>query len=110
MYFNTKYDRSGTLFQGKFKAEHAAEDRYLKYLFAYIHLNPAKLVDSKWREKGINLEAARYVKNYHHSSYKDHLLERKEGAILSRNEFPEYFTTAKDFESEMNEWLFFAKD
>ncbi|MEI6528476.1 MAG: transposase, partial [bacterium] len=39
MYFNKKNERSGSLFQGTFKAEHLAGDNYLKYLFSYIHLN-----------------------------------------------------------------------
>jgi putative transposase len=53
MYFNKKYNRTGALFQGKFKAEHADRDEYLKYLYAYIHLNPVKLIDSTWKEEGI---------------------------------------------------------
>lgn len=39
-YFNKKYDRVGSLFQDQFKAIHVDEDRYLKYLSAYIHQNP----------------------------------------------------------------------
>src|SRR3989344_8568343 len=35
MYYNKKYQRSGALFEGKFKAEHADNDNYLKYLFSY---------------------------------------------------------------------------
>lgn len=42
MYFNKKSERSGALFQGKYKIKHAEEDRYLKYLFEYIHLNPIR--------------------------------------------------------------------
>lgn len=42
MYFNSKNERSGALFQGKYKIKHAAEERYLKYLFEYIHLNPIR--------------------------------------------------------------------
>src|SRR3989344_1004827 len=42
MYYNLKYKRSGALFEGKFKAEHLGTDRYLKYIFSYIHLNPIK--------------------------------------------------------------------
>src|SRR3989344_52802 len=53
MYYNKKYKRSGGLFEGKFKAEHTDTDRYLKYLFSYIHLNPIKLIESKWKENGI---------------------------------------------------------
>lgn len=47
MYFNKKYERTGTLFEGPFKAKHADSDAYLKYLYAYIHLNPVKL----WSER-----------------------------------------------------------
>ncbi len=38
-YFNTKYRRSGSLFQGEFKAVHVATNDYLQYLSAYINLN-----------------------------------------------------------------------
>lgn len=53
MYFNRKHDRSGVLFQGKFKARHAMTDYHLKYLHSYIHLNPVKLIEPKWKETGI---------------------------------------------------------
>jgi len=38
-YFNQKYDRSGVLFQGAFKAVHIDTDEYLLHLTAYINLN-----------------------------------------------------------------------
>ncbi len=38
-YFNAKYRRSGTLFQGKFKAIHIDTDEYLLHLSAYVNLN-----------------------------------------------------------------------
>lgn len=40
MYFNNKYDRVGTLFQGKYKAASVEEDIYFLHLSRYIHLNP----------------------------------------------------------------------
>src|SRR3989338_5113619 len=51
MYFNKKYKRTGKLYEGVFKSIHANKDTYLKYLYSYMHLNPAKLIDSKWKEK-----------------------------------------------------------
>lgn len=39
MYFNQKYERSGVLFQGKFKANHIDSDEYLKHLLAYVGFN-----------------------------------------------------------------------
>jgi len=75
MYFNKKYQRTGSLFEGKFKAEHAGSDRYLKYLFSYIHLNPIKLVEPKWKEKGIQNKSKvlKYLEEYQHSSCLEYL-------------------------------------
>jgi len=39
-YFNTKYKRSGPIFQGKFKAIHVKNNEQLLHLSRYIHLNP----------------------------------------------------------------------
>lgn len=39
MYFNQKYHRSGSLFQGKFKANHIANDQDLRQVLAYVRYN-----------------------------------------------------------------------
>ena len=108
MYFNKKYERTGTLFEGKFKARLVDDDVYLKYLFAYIHLNPTKLIQSDWKEKGItDAERAKaYVRKYAHSSYKDCAGEsRRESSILNPEAFPEYFTSSDDFEKNVFDWF-----
>lgn len=38
-YFNNKYKRSGTLFQGKFKSIHVHSNEYLLHLSVYVNLN-----------------------------------------------------------------------
>lgn len=38
-YFNTKYKRTGSLFQGTFKAVHIDSNEYLLYVSAYVNLN-----------------------------------------------------------------------
>ena len=43
MYFNQKYKRSGSLFQGRFKAVHVNSNDQLIYLPHYIHTNPVSL-------------------------------------------------------------------
>lgn len=40
MYFNKKYKRVGTLFQGIYKAVSVDKEEYLLHLSRYIHLNP----------------------------------------------------------------------
>ena len=113
MYFNNKYKRTGTLFEGKFKAEHINKDTYLKYLFSYIHLNPIKLIDSKWKEDGIKnkRQVIDFLRNYKYSSYQDYLgINRQEKIILNRDMFPEYFPTKKFLEKEIFEWLTYRQD
>ena len=107
-YFNTKYKRTGGLFEGKFKATHIKTDSQAKYNFSYIHLNPIKLIDSKWRENGIKnfQESIKFLENYRWSSYIDYKgILRSENKILDRNHFLQYFKDIKDFDDEILEWL-----
>lgn len=110
MYFNKKYERTGVLFEGRFKSEHVDLDEYLKYLFSYIHLNPLKLIDPKWKEMGIRdiPGANKHLNEYTYSSYLDYLEKgRKEAGILNVDKFPEYFPTKDEFVAEIQEWLNF---
>jgi putative transposase len=109
MYFNKKYKRTGGLFESTFRAEHIDNDNYLKYLFAYIHLNPIKLIEPDWKEKGIQDQkfAEEYLKNYKYSSYEDYMNdeEREEALILTKESFPGYFDQPKDFKDFITDWL-----
>ncbi len=116
MYYNKKYERTGSLFEGKFKSEHASDDRYLKYLFSYIHLNPVKLIQKDWKENGLKnkKEALEFLSKYEYSSFSDYLGSfRSEGKILNKksfpeyfpNDFPEYFPNEKSFISEIISWI-----
>jgi len=108
MYFNKKYKRTGRLFQNTFQARHASEDEYLRYLFSYIHLNPLRLVDialDKCDEVALQKQQE-FVKNYDFSSYPDFVgVDREEGLILNRKDFPEYFTTVQEFTDFITGWL-----
>lgn len=42
-YFNAKYQQSGHLFQGAFRAVHIKDNEQLLYTSAYIHLNPREI-------------------------------------------------------------------
>ena len=39
-YFNTKYKRSGSLFESRFRASLISDEGYLQHITRYIHLNP----------------------------------------------------------------------
>lgn len=40
--YNKHYERTGTLFEGRYKSIHVDRDEYLLYLCRYIHANPVK--------------------------------------------------------------------
>lgn len=107
-YFNTRHTRTGSLFEGKFKSVHVENDVQAKYLFAYIHLNPVKLIQSDWKEKGItDVDAALgFLQKYAWGSYADFKgMTRRENKILSRQNFPDYFPTMEKFDAEIFDWI-----
>lgn len=108
MYFNNRRERSGSLFQGRFKARHADNDRYLRYLIAYIHLNPVKLVEPKWKEKGLRdiSGTERFLETYAYSSFPEFTGKRRPlGSILDKTVLPDYFPRISDFKNELKEWM-----
>ncbi len=62
-YFNNKYERSGGLFEGRFKSEIVNDAPYLLSVIRYIHQNPLKA--------GI----VKKVSDYRWSSYQEYLKE-----------------------------------
>lgn len=108
MYFNTHNDRSGALFQGTFKAKHSDTDEYLKYLIAYVHLNPVKLVEPKWKEEGIvnKKKVQDFLGTYKYSSFMDfNGIQRPENSVITIGGLPKYFETPISFKENLNEWL-----
>jgi len=113
MYFNRKYHRKGRLFETTFMAKHLNTDQYLKYQYAYIHLNPIGIIDKGWKKKMISnkFKAKKFLKDYEYSSYKDYFGEkREENIILNITEFPKYFSIQIDFESMIDEWINFNSE
>jgi len=108
MYFNNKHERTGSLFEGKFKAIHVNTDDYLEYLFAYIHLNPVKLIELNWKEgEVINTEEAKkFLESYKYSSYFDYVGKiREELCLINKVPYPEYFSTPKEHRDFVEYWL-----
>ena len=70
-YFNFKYNRSGSLFQGTYKATQVKTDEYILYLSAYINGNS-------------EIHKIAKAKNYKWCSYPDYLGKRK-GVLCQKN-------------------------
>jgi len=110
MYFNKKYKRTGGLFEGKFKSNHVDNDNYLKYLYSYIHLNPAKLIDKNWKEKRVKNvnKLLDYVFSYQYSSLKEY--SNLKFKIIDPLKFPVYFKKPQDHKGELFKWLSFDEE
>lgn len=107
-YFNAKYHRTGSLFEGKFKSVHMENDVQAKYLFSYIHLNPIKLINPKWKEQGIKnrRETIKFLNSYKWSSYLDYSETiRVENKIINRLDFLNYFGSKDSFKEEIFDWI-----
>lgn len=101
-YFNLRYERVGTLFQGKFKSVLINNDSQFLYIPHYIHLNPLGLVFPDWREKkvGNKKKAIEFLNNYEWSSYCDYIGRNNFDLALNKNLISEHFdkeSYKKDF-------------
>lgn len=105
MYFNKRYKRTGKLYEGVFKSVHVDTDRYFKYMYSYIHLNPAKLIDKKWKEnknRKVN-NLLTYIFSYPYSSIKEYV--EANFKTLNIKPFPPYFKKIDDHKKELFSWL-----
>lgn len=95
MYFNIKYERTGSLFGGLFKSKLiGVDDNYMRHLFGYIHLNSLDIKFPDWENiiQKPSHEMKDFLEKYRYSSYLDYIKGgRIEGAILNPKAFPNYF-------------------
>ncbi len=88
---NNKYERTGHLFQNRFKSEPVETESYLITVLRYIHQNPVKA--------GI----VKKLEDYRWSSYKQYLLAYQEqSSFIDTQPIKAYFITIEDFISHMN--------
>jgi putative transposase len=105
-YFNRKHERSGYLFQGRFRATHIKTDGQLKTVFVYIHTNPAALVTENWKEGGIQNpeEVIKFIENYKWSSYPDYLGQQNFPSVTQRDLFNSIMPK-EEWQKYVNEWV-----
>lgn len=98
-YFNNKYDRVGSLFQGTFKAVPIDDEIYLKYLLVYINvINPGELVEPNLKEAGVkNVEKImRSVQDYLWSTHREYIGKR-ESIIIEKSLLGEIFPNGQKY-------------
>ena len=85
-YYNTKYEKSGHVFQGPYRAVHVIDDRQMLHTSAYIHRNPREMKEWTNREE-----------KYQWSSYQDHVGENRWGGLLIPDVISGQFRNKKDY-------------
>ncbi len=88
MYFNKRHERTGSLFASTYKSKHVDDDRYMKQLIHYIHLNPVEIIEPRWKEgKGNIKKIEKWLLTYPYSSLPDFSTDRPEKKILGTTVF-----------------------
>ena len=108
MYFNAKYNRSGRLYEGPYRAEHLNTRQRIKYVFTYIHLNPVSRIEPEWKGAGVRKlnRTKAFLEDYAYSSLHDYQgRERDESQVLNQDAFPKYFKQRGAFDAMIREWL-----
>ena len=102
-YFNEKYERVGTLWQGRHKKILIERNTHFIYIPFYIHLNPLDYVMPEWRTGGVRepQRALRYLEKYRWSSHLDYLGEKNFPSLIERSLLAETLDTRARYEREI---------
>ena len=108
-YFNERYERKGTLFQGRTKKVPIEREAHFLYILHYTNLNPLDYLTGaeQWRvrsKSGIRnaTQALAYLEKYRWSSYLDYAGKKNFPSILTTSLFKGVFT---NYEQELKEYL-----
>lgn len=106
-YFNEKYERSGTLFQGRYKSVVIENEAHFLHIPYYIHLNPLDLIVPEWRERKLKNfnKAVNFLKSYRWSSHLDYLGIKNFSSVTQREFLLNFFGGISSYESSLKDWL-----
>ncbi|MBI4653041.1 transposase [Candidatus Kuenenbacteria bacterium] len=95
MYFNQKYERVGSLFQGKFKAVHIEKESHFTHLPFYIHTNPLKNLGNSISK----------LEEYRWSSFPDYIGKKNFPSVTSRELFLDFFGGEEKYLEQTKQWI-----
>lgn len=109
-YFNLKYNRKGTLFDGRYRAVIAKTQFQADAISRYISvINPLDVFQPGWREDGLNnpTEAFKFLRSYKFSSFPDKVGARKSKILAPPDILEEYLSinSENDYREFMEEFL-----
>ena len=106
-YFNQKYEREGTLFQGRYKNILITDNTHFLHLPFYIHFNPLDLSHPEWRENKIKnpKKALEFLESYRWSSHLDYLGIKNFPSVLNMKPLMEIFGNNNDYQKLVGNYL-----
>jgi putative transposase len=106
-YFNQKYERTGALFQGRYKAVLVNKESHFVHLPYYIHLNPFDLVESDWRVGKIKnyQKAIKFLESYRWSSHLDYIGQKNFPSVTQREFLLTFWGGSENYRKEIMNWL-----
>lgn len=106
-YFNKKHERSGALFQGKYKNILVSDETHFLHLPFYIHLNPLDLSHPEWRDNKISNpeKALEFLKSYRWSSHLDYLGIKNFPSVLNMKLLKEVLGDSKEYQKLTDSYL-----
>ncbi len=103
MYFNQKYNRVGSLFQGNFKAKLVERDAHFLYLPHYIHLNSLALLNELGPTSLI--EKMKFLEKYRWSSFPDYVGKKNFPSVTQRDFLLETFGGIDGYRKDIETFL-----
>lgn len=106
-YFNERYDRKGTLFEGRYKSIPVTAQAHFIHLPYYIHLNPLDMFDHDWRARTVSDPAAalQFLEQYRWSSHLDYLGKKNFPSVTQREFLLEFFGGHKGYKQALTQWV-----
>ncbi|AKM78360.1 TPA: hypothetical protein DDZ49_00850 [Candidatus Wolfebacteria bacterium] len=106
-YFNERYERKGTLFEGRYKSVPVAAQAHFIHLPYYIHLNPLDMFDYGWRDHAVHnhADAMHYLEQYRWSSHLDYLGKKNFPSVTQRDFLLEFFGGHEGYARALDRWV-----
>jgi len=106
-YFNIKYERKGTLFEGKYHRVSVNSEAHFIHLPYYIHCNPLDLRFPEWRNREINnyQQILDFLETYRWSSHLDYLGKNNFPSVITKDFLLEFFDGTDGYRQKITDWF-----
>jgi len=109
-FFNKKYERTGALFEGRYRTKLIKTEVQLRNTFIYIHTNPIEIIEPEWKDWCVDNPqgAIEFLENkYRWSSYQDYLGKQNFSSLINQDFFLKLFEGKEGVRRQTDSWILF---